>query len=221
MKRRAVLTATFITAAMFVGCDAPSYRSIAPTNATTDPASTATTLPPSVHIALPADSVLTGDTLVVTATAFDFSGKPQRQASISWATHAVDPKPGVVSIVGVNQKAQQITLRGVLRGKLMLIASYTDRWGQTATDSAAFHVAPRTATVGICQIAKRVADSLGISGDTTMDWSIVGPFCLPDTATVWPVVPGADTTKAYPSPNRVPFGMAFLDAKARVHIVRQ
>lgn len=214
-----------ISAAMLavLSCgDNTATRLIAPHTATTDPANAAALLPPSVRITLPADSVLTGDTLGnVTAAAFDFSGKEQHQASISWATHALDAAPGVVTITGVNQKEQQVTLRGTTRGRLMLVASWTDRWGQTALDSAPFRVSPRTATVGTCQIAKRVADSLGISGDTTMDWSIVGPFCLPDTATVWPVVPGADTTKAFPTPTRVPLGMAFLDAKVRVHVVRQ
>ena len=220
MKRRAVLTAAILTVATFACVDNSATRPIAPRAPSTNPSGTAALLPPSVRIGLPVDSVLTGDTLGnVTATAFDFSGKEQHQASISWATHGVGSTAGVVTIAGVNQKAQQVTLKGILRGRLMLVASYTDRWGQTARDSALFRVAPRTATVGICQIAKRVADSLGISGDTTMDWSIVGPFCLPDTATVWPVVPGADTTKAFPTPTRIPLGMALLDRKVRVRVV--
>jgi hypothetical protein len=221
----AVLAIVF--AILGIACTDTALRAIAPGTALTDPAGAAALLPPSIVVALPADSVMVGDTLGgVTATAMDFGGKVQHNAAISWSAHAVDAAPGVVTIMPVNPKAQQITLKGITRGRLELVASYTDRFGQVARDSAAFHVAPRTATIGICLLDPHVADSLGIHGDTTVDYGIVGPFCLHnDTLVVaHPTpTPGLDTTKAPPPSADVlrVGGFSLLDArKVRVHVLR-
>jgi hypothetical protein len=47
-------------------------------------------------------------------------------------------------------------------------------------------------TIGICFIDPRIADSLGIKGDTTCDPAIIGPFCL-----------RFDTTGIATSPSRI------------------
>jgi hypothetical protein len=208
----AALACAVITAASCTDPTAPHEYTRTPL---TDPVSAAALLPPSVRLTVPRDSVLTGDTLGgVTATATDNSGKIQNQARIDWTTHAVDSAPGSVAITPLNPKAQQVTLKGLARGRVMLVASYTDRSGQTARDSALFRVAPRVATIGICTIPISVADSLHFSGDTTADWGIVGQFCEPTTSAL-EFTPGVTT-------GLTAFGLGLdVRLKVRVHIRRE